>query len=95
MKYSFCVATSMETKPQRTLQHVLYVRGSLSPLSPSQALFSSSAKPVLSTAFLQLSALFYLSVCFLSFFLPLFFHLSLSLPWHSLDCQACNRAAIV
>lgn len=28
MKYSFCVATSIATKPWRTLQHVLYVTGS-------------------------------------------------------------------
>lgn len=53
-----------------------------------------SAKPVLLTAFLQPSAhSISLSASFLSPFL--FFFISLSLPWHSLVCQACNRAAIV
>lgn len=81
-----------KTKPFRTLQYVLYVRGSLTFPSFSFSASFFSAKSVLLTAFLQPSAP---SVCFPSFSLSFFISLSLSLPWHSLVCQACNRAAIV
>lgn len=56
MKYSFCVATSMDTKPWRTLQYVLYVIGSLSFSSFTFSASFFSAKPVLLTAFLQPAA---------------------------------------
>lgn len=92
MKYSFCVATSMETKPWRTLQYVLYVRGSLSFSSFSFSASFFPAKPVLLTAFLQPSApSISLSASFL--YPSLFSSPSFSLG--SLVCQACNRAAIV
>lgn len=64
MKYSFYVATSRETKPRRTPQYVLYVRGSLS-FSFSASFFYCQACFV--DCFSSACCPFYLSVCSLSF----------------------------
>lgn len=65
MKYSFCVATSMETKPWRTLQYVLYVKGSLS--FSFSASFFSYCQACFVDCFSSACCPFYLSVCSLSF----------------------------
>lgn len=79
MKYSFCLATSKETKPWRTLQYILYVTRSL--FSPSEPLFFWQACFV--DCFSSACCPFYL--CLPPFFPPLSFSfcicLSLDIVW--------------